>query len=54
MGDTEARAIDRADPGEAPKYNGPSKAALQNWRIQTPPFAWDEDDTEEKENLPKP
>ena len=32
MGDSEARAKDRAAPGEAPVYNGPSRAAQEGWR----------------------
>lgn len=32
MGDSEARAHDKAAPGEAPKYEGPSKAAQEGWR----------------------
>lgn len=55
MGDTEARAHDRAEPGGAPVYNGPSKAATEKWRIETPYFALDpEEDAERIESLPKP
>lgn len=55
MGDTEARAIDKAAPGEAPKYEGPNKAALEGWRRQTPPIALDPvEDADIIENLPKP
>lgn len=50
MGDTEARAHDRANPGEAPIYNGPSKAAEEKWRINTPPIALETEEDDEDEN----
>lgn len=40
MSDAEGRAYDRSEPGTGPTpvYNGPSKDALNGWRINTPPI----------------
>lgn len=48
MSGAEERAHDRSEPGTdaAPVYNGPSKAAINRWRINTPPIAKEEDEEE--------
>lgn len=49
MSGAEERAMDRGEVGPVPKYNGPSKAALNGWRINTPPIERDKQNEEDEE-----
>lgn len=48
MSGAEERAYDRGEVGPVPKYNGPSKAALNAWRINTPPIERDKEEDDEE------
>lgn len=48
MSGAEERAHDRGEVGPDPKYNGPSRAALGGWRINTPPIERDKEEDEEE------
>lgn len=49
MSGAEERAMDRGEFGPEPKYNGPSRAALNRWRINTPPIERDKENEEDSE-----
>lgn len=46
--DSESRAFDRSEPGGNPIYNGPSKDAINGWRLPTPPIVENLDETLEE------
>ena len=48
MSGAEERAMDRGEVGPIPVYNGPSRAAENKWRINTPPIERDKEEDDEE------
>ena len=51
MSDSEARAYDRSEAGSGPTpvYEGPNKAAIEGWRLHTPPIVAEIEAAEDEE-----